>query len=1347
MCFFNNQPHFGENFWRFLNHLSKMPPHKCEEHIKAILSDRSFDFDKFLLEKYEDFWINVSSYLDLYAIPQDAGIFRSVKRVNLMGLTDAISALVTRSSDSHYTRRVLTEINHTFQVLLHPESPETYRLKSTTILFRLFTVLNDEKVNILNVAFGYIIPYVRFARNEEKSLFMELFYKIQPIIQQQPDEGNVKSAESQLTQFLKFLANNWKNRSDQCCRMFYEHVFAIIFKKQAEAVLFPTQKYGFRDPVPDFLQNFVYDFFRDVFRLDNDVSVFAQMPSMVLMFILVLRESVARGDFQNNTMVINMLTKILDNKKMVTSILETKETEHIYYELPEIAIQAMSTVPLNNEAVLKPVLRTFNDFCRALFSSFFIHFQNQPALEKIQNLFKKHSVHKTVLAVFLMNLFPFAIEMGSNDLWSVIEAIVCSKDLFTSIAIRYAQFLAIYVFPSLVELDPQEAIRSCEEYKQSNHKPSKNCDWVASNINLIIESPGECPVPKSHIEFEASNEIVQICNILVINSIKSDDRVTTAKRFIDTFRHFKTKQKIEEQRRLFAPFLSFCSVLEELRYLPPGVNSKKNGIFDLVSGDLFYGVISLNDNTLKLKSLIILEKLINNFEMKSSLSKEILTQWYTSLLLSMVSDVPDLRHLAFVQAVKSIELGFPGSTVLGPLLLSVVEEKIMKVEVSHLTFITSIALFSFGDYGSLATPSIVSFIENNDQLFCSNALSIIKKEGKNFKGRIMEVLSEYHNSAKGRRRIGSETIEWTSVLPCYQAIIAEELVLDKPDIIIIVNILKFISEAVGFRSMEALVIVRTCAMYSEKFIQLFPKEYQIYVESIIDIVLGTNSKDGAEWLCKIIQSIVVLVIYSSNLIVVSQKFVMFCHFLSDFLLKKNITTEFPEELYQQIDLALLTISSFIKAYPFPSSIHFPSCLYLSDINESKPSVFLCQNQALLHNSSREGMFSLKSHILTGQFCWNFRPCCEHLYSDSNFRQNVSFTSYTQEKIPLISTIPKQATFSKPFDKLVENMSKLSNKIALNNSTGDHESIVACELSQISKIHQEYLSSAELISKPIHKPPTSMLNATSASMTALGVFNIKNDKKIRSSDAGHALSLAFSSIQDISMRTNAKIAVLYVAQGKPMQDQILGVQIEETSPHFKEFINGLGWAVDLVTHVGYNGGLDMKQFATGKTSIYFADLMHEVMFHVAPLITTDDKDTKKIYKKRHVGNDHVTIVWCENPSDYDRYTIVSQFNQVHIIIYPLQTGLFRVVTKWKDEVSWFGPLRYPVIVSKKVLPSLVRETAISAQIAIICGQSAFTYPHNMRKEKMQRVIKQNIHKEEDRANLISQLMYLDCPDSL
>eukprot|EP01114_Cavostelium_apophysatum_P012785 TRINITY_DN2948_c0_g1_i1.p1 TRINITY_DN2948_c0_g1~~TRINITY_DN2948_c0_g1_i1.p1 ORF type:complete len:1028 (+),score=340.40 TRINITY_DN2948_c0_g1_i1:1417-4500(+) len=172
----------------------------------------------------------------------------------------------------------------------------------------------------------------------------------------------------------------------------------------------------------------------------------------------------------------------------------------------------------------------------------------------------------------------------------------------------------------------------------------------------------------------------------------------------------------------------------------------------------------------------------------------------------------------------------------------------------------------------------------------------------------------------------------------------------------------------------------------------------------------------------------------------------------------------------------------------------------------------------------------------------------------------------------------------------------------------------------------------------------------------------------------------------------KVGLIYVAPGQEDQRDIL--KNSGGSDLYSEFLRGIGWLVDLKTHPGFTGGLD-RNLSTGKTAPYFATPSYEVMFHVPTLMPSNPQDEQQIDKKRHVGNDYTHIVWSEHKRDYKPTTISSNFNEAHIVVYPLPNGLFRVQIFRKERIAFFGPLLDGMIVNKKILCSLARQTSINA----------------------------------------------------
>ncbi|XP_069391342.1 ral GTPase-activating protein subunit alpha-1 isoform X8 [Paralichthys olivaceus] len=179
------------------------------------------------------------------------------------------------------------------------------------------------------------------------------------------------------------------------------------------------------------------------------------------------------------------------------------------------------------------------------------------------------------------------------------------------------------------------------------------------------------------------------------------------------------------------------------------------------------------------------------------------------------------------------------------------------------------------------------------------------------------------------------------------------------------------------------------------------------------------------------------------------------------------------------------------------------------------------------------------------------------------------------------------------------------------------------------------------------------------------------------------------------RETHKIAVFYVAEGQEDKHSIL--TNTTGSQAYEDFVSGLGWEVDLTTHCGFMGGLQRNR-STGQTTPYYATSTTEVIFHVSTRMP-HDQDHNLTKKLRHLGNDEVHIVWSEHSRDYRRGIIPTEFGDVLIIIYPMKNHMYSIHILKKPEVPFFGPLFDGAIVDMKILPTMVRATAINASRAL------------------------------------------------
>mmetsp|Transcript_43818 Transcript_43818/g.61588 ORF Transcript_43818/g.61588 Transcript_43818/m.61588 type:complete len:1380 (+) Transcript_43818:2-4141(+) len=201
----------------------------------------------------------------------------------------------------------------------------------------------------------------------------------------------------------------------------------------------------------------------------------------------------------------------------------------------------------------------------------------------------------------------------------------------------------------------------------------------------------------------------------------------------------------------------------------------------------------------------------------------------------------------------------------------------------------------------------------------------------------------------------------------------------------------------------------------------------------------------------------------------------------------------------------------------------------------------------------------------------------------------------------------------------------------------------------------------------------------------------------------------------------KVGVIYLKEGQEEQIDVLRNSEESRSPLFAEFVRSMGWPIDVQTHRAYLGGLTGA--TTGATAPYYANSMYELIFHDLTSMPTTDQE-QQIHKKRHVGNDNVHVIWTEHVRDYNPRTIVSEFNDAHIVVYPLPNGMFKIHVFQKENVDLFGPLMHGMCVTKRTLPVLIRVTSVMANKYVRYNQDQYVAPYLMRKKLLNTILERH-----------------------
>nr|XP_045009895.1 signal-induced proliferation-associated 1-like protein 3 isoform X3 [Jaculus jaculus] len=128
----------------------------------------------------------------------------------------------------------------------------------------------------------------------------------------------------------------------------------------------------------------------------------------------------------------------------------------------------------------------------------------------------------------------------------------------------------------------------------------------------------------------------------------------------------------------------------------------------------------------------------------------------------------------------------------------------------------------------------------------------------------------------------------------------------------------------------------------------------------------------------------------------------------------------------------------------------------------------------------------------------------------------------------------------------------------------------------------------------------------------------------------------------------KVGILYCKAGQSSEEEMYNN--EEAGPAFEEFLALLGDKVCLKGFTKYAAQLDVKTDSTGTHSLYTTYQDYEIMFHVSTLLPYTPNNRQQLLRKRHIGNDIVTIIFQEPGAlPFTPKNIRSHFQHVFIIV--------------------------------------------------------------------------------------------------
>ncbi|CAJ1064086.1 signal-induced proliferation-associated protein 1 isoform X1 [Xyrichtys novacula] len=184
---------------------------------------------------------------------------------------------------------------------------------------------------------------------------------------------------------------------------------------------------------------------------------------------------------------------------------------------------------------------------------------------------------------------------------------------------------------------------------------------------------------------------------------------------------------------------------------------------------------------------------------------------------------------------------------------------------------------------------------------------------------------------------------------------------------------------------------------------------------------------------------------------------------------------------------------------------------------------------------------------------------------------------------------------------------------------------------------------------------------------------------------HCLRLASNSpkvrdtllkLDEQGLNFQRKVGVMYCRAGQSSEEDMYNN--ESSGPAFEEFLDLLGERVRLKGWEKYRAQLDNKTDSTGTHSLYTRYQEYEIMFHVSTMLPYTANNTQQLLRKRHIGNDIVTIVFQEPGAlPFTPKSIRSHFQHVFIIVQVhepcSENTYYRVAVTRSKDIPLFGPL--------------------------------------------------------------------------
>lgn len=1342
--------------------------------VKQINSDR-FDLKSFIANHLEEFFKQLNLYIQsLHKYDKRKEIIIPSKRINAIMIVNALEKILPSVKQSDFPISSARDIDSIFSFLLHPDTPSDVHIPSSVLFKNFAKKLDDNILQQLNVSFYFLIPFSKLARNDEEyQNVIKNYPKNVCGLNSGGNSITTEEAYSETAEFFKFIVDIYllKNVKSPIQFLFNE-VFPTIYHKQIQYAGYQNKKTtGFNNPAPSRLHNEVLNFFDLVRQSKCNLLPFGDTKEKIKILLAILSDSSGQNGDENAEItfsIMNIFTQepLFGNFKIQNQLYTLIETVislmNSFSQETKKNSNPKAALFLSNLIYSEFKSMNGEDLTINMLTYMYQKASNEPLIILVQESAMLFVINNKINNQKIWDIIVSQIK--SKPIAAV------SSCRFS----MYLATLLVPLFYK-INIEETINLCSTISLRSKRNRLVNNYDFVAENIEMICKEPSKFVSSCLELGFKPLAQYVSFFEGYPFPEIRyvptKLEGIVELKNFLLPHFDFLSSDNMDgkEQENLFSIKFTYYYTILKLQRFPLEIK------FDHTAFLSYYGKLliefCLKSNLLdhiNKAVFSLLAEAINDSFLQSYVNSSVLTHWYMILYLYILSNNNELSETAFIAASKTLRIGFVGSTILIPLLLYSLENGLvstlmnMKPEEKrdrttslidmHIGTVIkesndsskSLLRAAMGNVnnnlskylkdrnGDLASP-VVGFLSmaplfqhyvKVPDSFINYIKQMISANPNNFHPKSSDIINQI--TTPNDNYI-------SSVLNCFKmfkncccvvtaasVLIVNEIVKENPNIQFINSLLSFYNDPIIIiHSVETL----NCLMGMMEYFQTLNKICQDAVLQLVTNLTNETVKityaDPPDWIYTAITTLLSLLIHTYPIVKSTDNAQRFCQFLTTFSSSPDKPENYIENLISLAHHSIDLMSVYYGSYPFPNSSIFPSNMSLT---ADKDNFYYIGNHTLVHASAvkkGEGIDNSDDEVQidvineVGKFSYAFKSISNDLFKEEKIDEiDIPLNSEKEESARIekqyISEITEPPSISiTQYEETERNGSKLPTDVI----DGNDPEI----LQNIKNIIE---AKEKMMTGKLERPkirPFSSVNKLYSAYTPLSIFNFinfANKEKVKKIENTKASKVLLDKIENHSHRIRMKIGIVYVGLHKDDQDMIFSTKLEDTSNQFKEFLIGLGYPINLSTHSPlYNGGLDLKGERSGKTSIYYTDFNNEIMFHVGPLLPTSETDSQQVLKKRHIGNDHIYIIYVDNDHDYNPSTISSQFGMMQIIVYPIRkTGLYRIeIYSRENEVPYFGPLRNGTVVQKRALPSLVRSTAIVAMMNLWCQQKEFFHP--------------------------------------